>query len=71
VLRLGAGQTFPVHRHHGNEVTYVLEGGYVADGRVYGPGSQIEMPGDTSHAYQAAPERDLVIMVLHRGISFE
>ena len=71
VLRLAAGQRFPVHRHHGNEVTYVLEGGYLADGRVYGPGSQIEMPGDTSHDYQAAPERDLVIMVLHRGISFE
>ena len=71
VLRLGAGQRFPVHRHHGNEVTYVLEGGYTADGRVYGPGSQVEMPGDTSHDYQAAPERDLVIMVLHRGISFE
>jgi quercetin dioxygenase-like cupin family protein len=71
VLRLDAGQNFPVHRHHGNEVTYVLEGGYMADGRVYGPGSQIEMPGDTSHDYQAAPERDLVIMVLHRGISFE
>ena len=71
VLRLEAGQRFPVHRHQGNEVTYVLEGGYVADGRVYGPGSQIEMPGNTSHDYEAAPERDLVIMVLHRGISFE
>jgi ChrR Cupin-like domain len=71
VLRLGAGQSFPVHRHQGNEVTYVLEGGYLADGRVYGPGSQIEMPGDSRHDYQAAPERDLVIMVLHRGISFE
>jgi hypothetical protein len=71
VLRLDAGQRFPVHRHQGNEVTYVLEGGYVADGRVYGPGSQIEMPGDTSHDYEAAPERDLVIMVLHRGISFD
>ena len=55
VLSLSAGQRFPVHRHHGNEVTYVLEGITVADGRVYGPSSQIEMPKDTSHDYQAAP----------------
>jgi quercetin dioxygenase-like cupin family protein len=69
VLRVGAGVTFPQHRHHGDEVTYVLEGGYLADGRVHGPGSTIEMTGGTAHDYQAAPERDLVIMVLHRGIT--
>jgi hypothetical protein len=27
------------------------------------------MPGGTAHDYQSAPERDLVIMVLHRGIT--
>jgi putative transcriptional regulator len=70
VLRLQAGCAFPVHTHHGTEVTYVLEGGYVADGRVYGPGAAIEMTGGTSHDYRAAAARDLVIMVLHRGISF-
>jgi anti-sigma factor ChrR (cupin superfamily) len=69
VLRVRAGVTFPQHRHHGNETTYVLEGGYVADGRTYGPGWTIEMTGGTEHDYQSAPERDLVIMVLHRGIT--
>jgi anti-sigma factor RsiW len=69
VLRVRAGVTFPQHRHHGNETTYVLEGGYVADGRVYGPGATVEMTGGSAHDYHAAPERDLVIMVLHRGIS--
>jgi quercetin dioxygenase-like cupin family protein len=69
VLRVRAGATFPQHRHHGDEVTYVLEGGYLADGRVHGPGSAITMSGGTAHDYQAAPERDLVIMVLHRGIT--
>jgi hypothetical protein len=71
VLRLRAGGSFPVHRHHGNEVTYVLEGGYLADGTVYGPGSSIQMISGTSHDYRAAPGRDLIIMVLHRGISFD
>jgi quercetin dioxygenase-like cupin family protein len=69
VVRIRAGATFPQHRHHGDELTYVLEGGYIADGRTYGPGEAIPMTTGTEHHYQAAPERDLVIMVLHRGIT--
>jgi quercetin dioxygenase-like cupin family protein len=69
VVRIQAGVTFPQHRHHGDEVTFVLEGGYIADGRTYGPGATIPMSGGTEHHYQSAPERDLVIMVLHRGIT--
>ena len=56
------------HAHNGNEVTYVLEGGYVADGQVYGPGSRIEVTSAVKHSYQATPARDLVIAVLHRGV---
>jgi quercetin dioxygenase-like cupin family protein len=74
VLRLRAGARFPMHRHHGDEVTFVLEGGYreAGDGAgpIHGPGSVIERSGDSAHDYQAAPGRDLVMMVLHRGISF-
>jgi quercetin dioxygenase-like cupin family protein len=69
VVRVRAGVTFPRHRHNGNEVTYVLEGGYCIDGRVYGPGASIEATAETVHDYQAAPERDLVLAVLHRGIA--
>lgn len=69
VVRIRAGVTFPQHRHHGDEVTFVLEGGYIADGTTYGPGSLIPMSTGTEHDYQSAPERDLVIMVLHRGIT--
>jgi quercetin dioxygenase-like cupin family protein len=69
VVRIRAGATFPQHRHNGDELTFVLEGGYIADGRTYGPGATIPMSGGTEHHYQAAPERDLVIIVLHRGIT--
>lgn len=69
VLRVQPNVTFPRHSHGGNEVTYVLEGGYVADGRTYGPGARVEVPGDTVHDYRSAPERDLVLIVLHRGIT--
>jgi putative transcriptional regulator len=69
VLRVRPSTTFPRHSHHGREVTYVLEGGYLADGRRYGPGARIEMTAGTSHDYQSAPGRDLVIIVLHHGIT--
>ena len=68
-MRVRAGVTFPQHRHHGDELTFVLEGGYLAGARTLGAGSIIEMSTDTAHDYQAAPERDLVLMVLHRGIT--
>jgi quercetin dioxygenase-like cupin family protein len=70
VLRVRAGGSFPAHHHDGDETTYVLEGACVADGRVCGPGSTIEMARGTTHDCRATPERDLVVMVLHRGIRF-
>lgn len=69
VLRVRPNVTFPWHSHHGNEVTYVLEGGYLADGRSYGPGTRIESMGGTAHDYRSAPGRDLVLIVLHHGIT--
>jgi quercetin dioxygenase-like cupin family protein len=69
VLRLRPEVVFPQHSHHGNETTFVLEGGYCVDGRVHGPGSTIEMSAGSQHDYRSAPGRDLVLMVLHRGIT--
>jgi quercetin dioxygenase-like cupin family protein len=69
VVRVRAGQGFPRHTHHGDETTFVLEGGYVTGGRTHGPGATLEVTGGTEHTYLAAPERDLVIAVLHRGIA--
>jgi len=69
VLRVRPGVTFPRHSHHGSEITYVLDGGYVADGRSYGPGTQIEVIAGTAHDYRSAPGRDLVLIVLHHGIT--
>jgi putative transcriptional regulator len=70
VVRMRPGARFPSHSHGGDEVTFVLEGGYRSGSRVHGPGAVITMPGGSSHEYAAAPERPLLIIVLHRGISF-
>lgn len=69
VVRIRPNVTFPLHSHHGKEVTYVLEGGYCADGRTYGPGSRVEVTSGVVHDYRSAPGRDLVIIVLHHGIT--
>jgi putative transcriptional regulator len=69
VVRIQPGVTFPRHTHHGPEVTYVLEGGYLVDDRVYHPGQAIEMVAQSTHAYRSAPGRDLVLAVLHHGIA--
>ncbi len=69
VVRIRPRTTFPLHSHNGNEVTFVLEGQYLADGRVYGPGARVEVSADCVHDYRSGPHRDLVIMVLHRGVN--
>jgi quercetin dioxygenase-like cupin family protein len=65
LVRLRAGARFPMHRHLGVERVLVLEGGYRDEqsGRVYRPGDFHEMPAGSSHAYQALPERDLLLAV--------
>jgi anti-sigma factor RsiW len=70
VLRVRAGGSFPAHHHDGDETTYVLEGACIDNGRMRGPGATIAMPRGTTHDCRAAPERDLVVMVLHHGITF-
>jgi putative transcriptional regulator len=69
VVRIRPNVTFPLHSHHGKEVTYILDGGYCADGRTYGPGSRVEVTTGVVHDYRSAPGRDLVIIVLHHGIT--
>ena len=67
-VRLAAGMEFPRHRHVDKEMTIVLEGTMIDNGRTYGPGSVVEWDADSVHVYYAGPERDLLMMVTHSGI---
>jgi hypothetical protein len=69
-VRVSAGKTFPRHSHLGPELAFVLEGRMVKDGRTYLPGDIDEVPTDEIHEYSVGDERDLVVMVWHRGIRF-
>jgi hypothetical protein len=68
-VRLQPGMSFPRHRHLGPEVTLVLEGAMRCGDRVYGPGEVLEMAEGSVHEYSAAPERDLVVLVIQNGIA--
>ena len=70
VLRLRPGATFPHHSHGGDETNFVLEGAMRVDNQLVGPGAAVEIAKGASHTYSAAPERSLLLMVLHRGITF-
>lgn len=70
VLRLRPGATFPRHTHGGDETNFILEGAMRIDQQLAGPGAMITVAKGASHEYSASPERSLLIMVLHRGITF-
>jgi hypothetical protein len=68
-VRVGAGTTFPRHRHLGPETTFVLEGRMTEGDREYGPGDILEVREGDVHELVIRPERDVVAMVAHDGIA--
>jgi putative transcriptional regulator len=69
-VRVAAGKRFPRHSHDGDEMTFVLEGRAIVDGHAYVPGDVVHATQGDVHEVLAGPDRDLVLMVLHRGIDF-
>jgi putative transcriptional regulator len=67
-VHVPAGMTFPLHRHLGPEMAFVLEGSVHDGGRVHGPGAVVEWSAGSIHDYRAAEGRDLVVIVAHHGI---
>ena len=68
-VRVGAGTRFPRHSHNGPEMSFILEGRMIEGDRVYAPGDVYEASPPLVHDYVVGPERDLVVMVHHHGIS--
>ncbi len=69
-VRFPAGMPWPLHKHLGDELMLVLEGGFVDDGgRAFGPGDVVRMPPGSQHSFDIAPTRDCVAaVVVHVGI---
>jgi hypothetical protein len=71
LIRVSAAGWFPLHRHSGRELVCVLEGAGLLDGARYLPGAVIESAEGTRHRFQAGSERDLIVLVVHNGVTFE
>jgi quercetin dioxygenase-like cupin family protein len=68
-VRFAAGTTFPQHAHGGDEVTLVLQGGFVdpVTGRHLRPGDTLLLPAGTSHAFPIDPGEPCLAAVLLMG----
>jgi quercetin dioxygenase-like cupin family protein len=70
-VRVRANGRFPPHRHTERELAVVLQGTLLEADRVGYPGDIVEMKAGSTHAFGAGPGRDLILMVVHSGISFD
>jgi hypothetical protein len=67
-VRLAAGLKFPMHRHLGNEVNYVIEGAVRdGDGTLYLPGEGIVKDVESSHEFSIPETADALIAVSQDG----
>lgn len=66
-IRYPPGLVFPQHRHLGQEITIVLDGGFTdADGRVYGPGDVVAYADGTAHNFTVGPQ-GLTVVICFSG----
>lgn len=62
LLKIRAGARVPVHSHHGNEWTLVLEGGFSDHMGKYNAGDFVSLDGDHTHSPVAAVNEDCICM---------
>lgn len=68
-VRFAPGAAFPAHRHHGKELTFVLEGRVaLAEGRVLGPGESALLGPEDVHAVAAVGEGPVLYVTFHEGM---
>ena len=63
LLRIPAGREMPVHGHNGTELTMVLRGAFLDDGRRYSPGDVEISDQATEHAPVADVGEDCICLV--------
>jgi quercetin dioxygenase-like cupin family protein len=71
LVRLEPGARFPVHRHDGDEWSFVLAGEAEEEetGERWAPGDLLYRPPGTAHAYRVVSREPLVFaVVLHGGL---
>lgn len=71
LVRLGAGVSFPMHDHLGEERVVILDGYYddASGYRMAAGDSETRRPGE-SHSFTAGPDGVVFVVVLREGIQF-
>jgi quercetin dioxygenase-like cupin family protein len=63
IARLPAGTRIPTHHHDDREITLVLQGLLIEDGRrQHGPGALLDMPAGTEHAITVSDQADCLVV---------
>jgi putative transcriptional regulator len=72
IVRFAAGMRFPRHSHRGDEVTLILEGGYVDEaGKEYHPGDMDPRSiTDGAHAFHTFKTEPCIAATTNRGFEF-
>jgi anti-sigma factor RsiW len=68
-VRLGAGVSFPHHRHIGHEMTMVIEGQMRDGDKRFGAGAVIEHDRDSEHGWVNDGPGDLLVVSVHHGLT--
>lgn len=68
-VRMKPGDVFPEHKHCGDEIVLIIQGGYLdSDGVMHRAGEEHRMPAGSLHSFTAAPGPDLVYLgVVQKG----
>lgn len=67
-VRFDEGASFPRHRHHGRELTFVLEGRvWFSSGEVLGPGDEHVAEAGSGHEVVADSARGCLYVTSHEG----
>ncbi|MET0283301.1 MAG: cupin domain-containing protein [Polyangiales bacterium] len=64
IADMPAGLRIPHHKHPGRELTFILDGELVEDGRVYRSGELVDKEAGSAHALQVTGSRCLVVFAL-------
>ena len=67
-VKFVAGLQFPNHKHHGDEVNYVMSGVLIdGDGTRYGPGEAIIKTVSDTHSFSVPEDGEAIIFVAQSG----
>jgi quercetin dioxygenase-like cupin family protein len=62
-VKMKPGDVFPEHKHVGDEIVLIIQGGYVdSAGVTHRAGEEHRMPAGSMHSFTAAPGPDLVYL---------